>query len=226
MYRFMLNNSLAATSALIKDERIYAADGKECNVHGFDSCGNFLNRICVTRAYSRLRYNESDRNFTALGCGCDNRIYFTDEAFNEQGYVRLSTDGLRFKNIGAMTDVSTVNDSEGHIFVAAFEKAAYLFDRDGSPLREICRADECETITDLIAFGEEKYAIGTSNGCFSAITVSDGTQKQSIIVDSRLTLRMLFAKEGNVFGLFGHGYIYNRILQIYSNGTVIGRLEF
>ena len=226
MYRFMLNNSLAATSALIRNDHIYAADGKECNIHVFDLCGNFLNRECVTRAYSRLRYNESDCIFTALGCGCGNRIYYIDTSFNELGYTQLSTDCLQLRAVGALTDVSTANTSDGNFIVAAFERAVYLFGSDGKPIREICRADGCETITDFIVFGEEKYAIGTRSNRVSVVTVSDNGEKQIIIVDSRLSLRMLFASGLNVFGLFGHGYIYNRILPIYSNGSILRRLDF
>ena len=226
MYRFMLNNSLAATSALIRNDHIYAADGKECNVHVFDLCGNYSSKICVTRAYDRLRFNEGDCGYTALGCGCGNRVYYTDANLNELGYTQLSTECLRFGTIGALTDISAANLSEGRSIVAAFEKAVYLFDTDGNPIREICRADGCETITDFIIFGEEKYAIGTRSNGASVVTVSDNGQKQSIIVDGKLSLRMLFASGTNVFGLFGHSYIYNRILPIYSNGSTLRRLDF
>ncbi len=226
MYRFMLNNSLAATSALIRNDHIYAADGKECNIRVFDLCGNFSSRICVTRAYSRLRYNEGECNFTALGCGCGNRIYYIDTSFNELGYTQLSTDCLQLRAVGALTDISTANMADGNFIVAAFERAVYLFGYDGKQIREICRADGCETITDFLVFGAEKYVIGTRSNDVSVITVSDNGEKQSVIVDSRLSLRLLFASGSNVFGLFGHGYIYNRILPIYSNGSILRRQDF
>jgi hypothetical protein len=216
----MLNNSLAATSALIKDENIYAADGKECNVHVFDLCGNYSHQICTARAYTRLRYVEENNVFTALECDCSNRIYCIDENFNELGYTRINTGCNHYCNFGALTDVSSIVLSDGQFFVTAFERAAFLFDSNGNMASQLCRADNGETITDFISFGDERFAFATRKSNFTVVTVSDNGETQSAVVDSKLSLRMLFSMDGSVYGLFGYSYIYNRIVPIYTNGRL------
>jgi hypothetical protein len=217
---FMLNNSLAATSALIRDGIIYAADGKECNIHIFDLCGNRTHGIRTARAYSRLRYNEDANAFTALGCDCSNRVYCIDENFNELGYTQLNTDCNHSCKFGALTDVSSALLSNGRFYVAAFEGGAFLFDPNGSIASQLCRAERNEVLTDFIAFGEERYAFASRRSGFTSVTVSDVGQTQSAIVDGKLSLRMLFAVGGTVYGLFGYSYIYNRIAPIYTNGIL------
>ncbi len=219
--RFMLNNSLAAVSALRKDGNILATDGKECHVHVFDINGNFSNHLCTARAYHRLRYSEDVGVFTALGCDCSPRVYCADENFNELGYTLLDTaedDGC--KTIGTLVDVSVTTVGNEHFFVGAFEKNVFLFDIGGNRLYKLCRAENCERITDFISFGSERYAMSTQKGSVRSITVSDAGQTQSAILDSKLTLRMLFEENGNVYGLFGYSYIYNRIVRIYTDGRL------
>lgn len=119
-----------------------------------------------------------------------------------------------------MTDASSVSADGQRFFIAAFERAAFLFDSGGTPIRQLCKAECHETITDFISFGEERFAFGTRNGKFTVITVSDNGKTQSAVLDSNLSLRMLFAVDGCVYGLFGYAYIYNRICPIYTNGSL------
>lgn len=217
--RFMLDNSLAATSALIKDGNIYAADGKECNAHIFDLCGNFSHRIGTARAYARLRFDGDSNVFSALSCGCDGRIYCIDERFNEIGFTRISALSGRSCESSAMTDASAVTLDGERFFTVSYEKAAFLYDSHGGPIRQLCKADNDEIITDFIMFGEERFAFGTQKCGFTLITVSDNGKVFTSMLDRGLTLRMLFSKEDTVYGLFGYSYIYNRICPIYTDGV-------
>ena len=220
MQRFMLDNSLAATSALIKDGNIYAADGKECNAHIFDTCGNYSRRIPTARAYDRFRYSENGNFFTALGCGCDERIYCLDERLTEIGFTELRYGCNRFFNYGAMTDVSSLSIGSERYFVAAFERGSFLFDPSGNPIRQLCKTETGETLTDFIAFGEENFAFATRKCGFTVITVSEKGDDQSALLDGKLSLRMLFSRGDCIYGLFGYSYIYNRIALIYTDGVL------
>ena len=219
MHSFMLNNSLAATSTLFKNESIFAADGKECNVKELDGCGDYLQSHCTARAYSRLRYNEEATVFTAMGCGCSNRVYCIDECFNELGYTQINNPERRACD-NMMTDVSLTFSEGERFFVASFEKSAFLFDACGNPLQKVCQADNNESIIGFIPLGVEKYAFAVRKNGLTVITVADRCRSQSVTVDNSASLRMLFKSGNTVFGLFGYSYIYNRIVPIYTNGIL------
>lgn len=219
--RFMLDNSLAAVSAVRKDGFIFATDGKECVIHRFDLDGNFIGRTCVTRAYRRLRYFEPKGILTALGCNGEPTVYFTDARFNELGYIRLDTsESDSCKSLGCIVD-ATATVIAGECFIAgAFENAAYLFDASGKRLYMLCQADGCEEITDFIPFSGNSFAMSTKRGNLRSVTVNDSGVSQSDLLGCSPTLRMLFEENGEIYGLFGHSYIYNRISRIYSDGRI------
>ncbi len=88
---FILNNSLAAVSALRKENRILATDGNGCNVHIFESDGRFCGCQATARPYRKLRYDTQSNSFTALGCCNRANLYLIDENLNECEYIELDS---------------------------------------------------------------------------------------------------------------------------------------
>ncbi len=229
---FVLNNSLAAVSAINKDDRIIATDGFNCNIHFFDRGGNSCGSGSTLRPYRRLRYDDQSDSYTALGCCNQTVIYCIDNNLNENGYITLSTadencncecncqSGCGVADCSELTDASIARIGGELFIIGAFTKSAYLFDTNGRRLTKLCTADRDETLTDFISFGEEKYAMSTVNNGLRTIAVSENGVTQNGILNRNLSLRMLFEKDQTIYGLFGQSYIYNRIIPIYSNGIL------
>ncbi len=216
---FTLNNSLAAISAYMSEDNIFATDGIECYIHRIG--GNCCNeRIRTQRTYRRLRNNDSE-TLTALGCCSDTRLYFLSDCFEETGYVSLDTSTSRCGSglLGPLSDASITTIGNERFIVGAFEKTAYLFDMNGKRLTRLCSAEKNEIITDFISLGNDIFALGTSNGNLRTVTVVDSGKEYSGIVNKNYVLRMIFSYGSDIYGLFGRNYIYNRIIKIYSDGA-------
>lgn len=226
IYRsFVLTNSLAAVSAITTDNHTYATDGTESNIYKFDADGVFINSAETVRPYRRLRQNNCCT--TALGCNCASaRLYLLSDRFNEYDYIELDTSGCECgcscgcDDFGELTDASLTTIGTQLYIVGAFRKSAYLFDTSGKRLTQICNAEPDEIITDFIALGNEVFAMSTLCGSTRTVTVIDNGKESSAILERGHTLRMLFSQNGDIFGLFGKGYIYNRIIKIYSDGAL------
>lgn len=226
---FIMPNSLAAIAAVRLPDSIVASDGIGCRLHVFAQNGEFQRHINTLRPYSRLRKSAESEGYTALGCCGAARIYTLDENFIETGYTELETAcenacgcncGGCCGNTCELTDAAETVIGNESFFIGAFRKSAYLFTPDGRRLTKLCSADRCETLTDFITFGTERYAMSTINGNTRTVTVSDGGITQSALLDRGYTLRMLIAEGGTVYGLFGRSYIYNRIIPIYCDGRL------
>jgi len=228
--RFVLNNSLAAISAINKENRILATDSFNCSVHVFDSCGNFCGCESTLRPYRRLRYDCASDSFTALSCCNQPYVYCIDNHLNENGYITLASgeNGCNCEtncaneanDCNELTDASLTRIGGELFIIGVFRKGAYLFDINGKRLTKLCTADKNEVLTDFIAFGEEKYAMSTINNGVRTISVSENGITRSGILHKHFSLRMLFEDNGIIYGLFGQKYIYNQIMPIYENGIL------
>lgn len=226
---FILNNCLTAVSAATQNGNILATDGIECKIHIFDGCGHFCGCEKTERPYRRLRYDTQSNSFSAL-CGCNRAaLYCIDCGFNENGVIELDTSdehrcscrcGCDCDDFSEPTDASITRIGGEPFFIGAFSKSAHLFDSNGRRLTRLCKADRDELLTDFIAFGEEKYAMSTLKNGIRTISVSENGVTKSAVLNRALSLKMLFAENGIVYGLFGKKYIYNRIMPIYADGTL------
>lgn len=224
---FILNNSLAAVSALPLDDSTLATDGFNCHIHIFELDGSFREKAETQRAYRRLRSDLRTNQLTALGCCNENRLYFIDENYNECGFIELDTScdfGCRCDcgcdDLSEVTDASLTTIGEERFIVGAFRRSAYLFDMNGRRLTKLCETDDDEILTDFVHAGNDLFALSTLNNRTRTITVSDNGCIQSAILSRTHTLRMLIAMDDGIYGLFGQNYIYNRIIKIYSDGTL------
>ena len=253
---FVLDNGLAAVSAITREDRVLATDGFNRHFHFFDRFGNSCGKESSQRPYRKLRYDVQSDTYTALGCCSRADIFCIDSNLNENGYVSLSTAqnnsdcqnnvNCNFRNntsnscngncncncgCNCLSNSENTNCSEladasiarigGECFlVGTFAKNAYLFDINGKNPTKLCTADRDERLTDFIVFGEEKYAMSTIKNGLRTIAVSENGITQNGILNRNLSLRMLFANDQTVYGLFGQNYIYNRIIPIYSNGIL------
>lgn len=223
---FILNNSLAAVSAVMKDGRIHATDGFENIIHRFDGDGTFIEHIDVLRPYRRLRNDSESPCFTALGCSCSSgRLYFLNSNFTETGYTDIDTScpqgcgcSKGCDDLSEVTDASLTFIGEERFIVAAFRKSAYLFDMNGRRLTRLCSAEADEILTDFISAGNGVFAMSTLRNSTRTVTVSDNGKIFTGILDPSYSLRMIFYFNGDIYGLFGRGYIYNYICRIYSDG--------
>lgn len=166
-------------------------------------------------------------SFTALGCCNRAAVYCIRNDLNENGYVLLNTDdgcicnlrcGCTGDDFSELTDASITRIGNETFFIGAFPKSAYLFEASGKRLTRLCLADNDEILTDFISFGEEKYAMSTIRDGLRTVSISENGITRSGILNKRLSLRMLFAENEVVYGLFGQSYIYNRIIPIYRDG--------
>ena len=226
---FILNNNMTTESAATRDQRIFATDGLSKQIQVFDSCGHFAEEITTVRTYRKLRYVDQSAVYTAISCCNRPIIYCTDLSFNENGSVLLDTTEQTACNDGCvqivdcyseLVDASVAYVGETAFFIGVFSKGAYLFDSDGKRLTRLCKTDKNESLLDFISFGNEKYAMCTLKNGIRTITISENKSTQSAILSSDISFKMLIADNEVVYGLFSQGYIYNRIIPIYSNGVL------
>lgn len=222
---FILPNSLAAVSATAASCETLATDGTESVIHRFTPDGAFCETINTVRPYRRLR--QGNGCYTALGCNCASAgLYLLSSRFDEQDYISLDVGGCNCNcncgcdDFGELTDASITYIGDKLFIVGAFRKSAYLFDTSGKRLTKICTAESDEILTDFISLGNNVFAMGTLCGNTRTVTVIDNGKELSATLERGYTLRMLFSENGNIFGLFGKNYIYNRIIKIYSDGVL------
>lgn len=212
----MLNNSLAAVSAIPLSETTLATDGTERKIYVFKRNGTPGDSVDTVRPYRRLRCNESNGNLTALACCNERRIYFIGPEYRELGYAELELeDGCE------LSDASVTVLGGKTMIIGATRSSAYLFDINGKILEPICEADRYEAITDFIHPRNDLYAMASECDGLRTVTVYDGDDRFSAILSRGISLRMLIYKDPMIFGLFGFGYIYNRIIPIYSDGRLV-----
>lgn len=222
---FILNNSHAAISAILDLSETLATDGFECEIYRINQQGDIIQCMQTFRPYRRLRYNNGGQT-TALGCCSSNpNIYFLTDNFRENHYVTLNIACSGNCNCGCnttweLTDASLTTIGNDTYIIGAFRKNAFLFDLEGKRLTRLCSADKNEILTDFVSLTNGNYAMGTLCGSTQTITVSDGENIQSCVLSKNYVLRMLIPKGDELFGLFGQGYIYNKIIKIYSNGIL------
>lgn len=213
---FMLNNSLAAVSAVPLSETTLATDGIDSKIHIFNRNGTQNDCTETVRPYRRLRRNESNGNLTALSCCNERRIYFINPEYRELGYSELELNGEC-----ELSDASITVIGNEPFIVGATRSNAYLFDINGKMLEPLCEADRSEAITDFIRPRNNLYALATESNGSKIVTVYDGDNRFSAILSRGISLRMLIYKEPVILGLFGFGYIYNRIIPIYADGKLV-----
>lgn len=226
IYRsFTLNNSHAAISATVDSLETLATDGFECQIYRLNTDGDTIQCHQTFRPYRRLR-TYGGCLITALGC-CEGNlnVYFLTENFRENDYITLNSScgsncNWGCSNWGELTDASLTQIGNDTYIIGVFRKNAFLFDLDGKRLTRLCTADNNEILTDFVSLTNGSYAMGTLCGNHQTITVSDGNNIQSCALSRTHVLRMLIPQGDELFGLFGRGYIYNRIIKIYSNGIL------
>ncbi len=219
---FILENCLAAVSAVPLEDSIAATDGFHSKIHLFDHNGAQTGCADTLRPYRRLR-SDGCSGYTAQGCCNSSRIYFLDENFRETDFLDLNTRrgcscGGSFES--EMTDSMAVCIGSERFAVGAFRNNAYLFDLNGKRLTRLCETAEGEILTDFVYTGDGIFAMGTLNRNTTTISVSDNGTTVRGILQSCYTLRMLIPIQNEIYGLFGKGYILNRIIKIYSNGVL------
>ncbi len=224
--RFILDNSLAAISAVPLSDSTVATDGLTSCIRRFSVGCQAFESIQTLRPFLRLRENIVDSGYTAVS-GCNARVYFLDDDFCETGFVDLDVTGCGCScrcesEFSELTDVSVACIGSESFIVASFKKSAYLFDRSGRRLTRLCETERCERLTDFIHPDSELFAMSVVTECARTVTVSDGGNIQTAILDSAYSLRQLIAMENReIWGLFGLGYIYNQIIPIYQNGVLL-----
>jgi hypothetical protein len=221
---FVLNNSLAAVSAIISEGTVIASDGINCLLHFFDIGGDFQKVENTIRAYRRLRKNQDGDFFTAIG-NCETpRVYFLDCNLNEFCLTELETENrcdCRNYDPDVLFDVSVTKIGNENFIIGAFSKAAFLFDMNGKRLQKLCEADRNEILTDFVSLGQDVFAMSTLKGTTRTVTVSNNGNVISSILTNSYNLRMLLPDENKeLFALFGKNYIYNKIIKIYSQNVL------
>lgn len=219
---FIMGNCLAAISAVPMENSIAATDGFHSEIHLFDHNGVQAGCVNTLRPYRRLRSNGCS-GYTAQGRCNSSRIYFLDENFRETDFLDLNTKRGCSCSGGyesEMTDSMTVCIGSERFIVGAFRKNAYLFDLRGKRLTRLCEATDGEILTDFVYTGDGVFAMGALNGSTTTISVSDNGATTRGILQNCYTLRMLIPIQNEIYGLFGKGYILNRIEKIYSNGVL------
>ncbi|MBQ3229556.1 MAG: hypothetical protein IJB49_00915 [Clostridia bacterium] len=213
---FMLGNSLAAVSAVALNEATLATDGNDSKIHIFKRNGAPNGFIETARAYRRLRCLESNGGLTALSCRCERRLYFIGSEYRELGYTELEL-GCESE----LSDASVASIEGVQYIVGATRSNAFLFDMNGKRLELICKADRNEAITDFIRPKPELFALASEKNGVKTVSVYENGVYSSAIVPREISLRMLIYKDDIIYGLFGFGYIYNRIIPIHSESRLI-----
>lgn len=221
---FILNNRLTAVSAAINDENIFATDGINNAVYIYDFHGGFIDEIPTIRNYRMLRSNDFCGGFTALDVNCNcNRLYFLSDDFTESGYIELDTS---FGNTNpcpcmggrSITDASLTQIGSEYFIIGVFQRNAYLFDASGKRLTRLCTVNEDELLSGYISSDGEGKALWVEKYGKSIVTISKNDISHNAFVGNNCNLRMLFERKGNIYGLFGQSYIYNRIVKLYGDG--------
>ncbi|MBR4278797.1 MAG: hypothetical protein IKT34_01350 [Clostridia bacterium] len=208
---FTLDNRLCAVSAFMRDGIVYATDGITNCLYIVNSC-SCIEQQPLFRCYRALRFNEDMQILTALAGR--NRISLLSGDFCE--YASLSLPD----NCECLTDASVCSIGGTDYILAAFTHSAALFDMSGREVFEICETDCDESIQGFICFGENRYAMASSQNGRQLLTVSDRENRQSAVIDKGLILRSIFEYNGVIYGLFGRNYIYNSVYPIYSCGNL------
>ncbi len=208
---FTLDNRLCAVAAFMRDGIIYATDGITNCLYIVNSCSCIDSRPLL-RCYRALRFNEDMQLHTALSG--TNRVSLLSEEFCEYASLSLSND------CECLADASLCNMGGTAYILAAFPHNAALFDMSGREVFRICETDCDETIQSLICFGENRYAMASTQNGRQLLTVSDRESRYSAVIDKGLVLRSLFEYNGVIYGLFGRNYIYNTVYPIYSCGNL------
>ena len=219
---FILHNRLCADSAISKDENILSVDGVNCHFYQFDECGSYITCLPTTRAYRKLRYYPQSDSYTALSC-CNRTVYCIDGCLNENTAITLDRAGectCACSNPMALTDASITRIGNEAFFVGVYTYGAYLYDMNGTLLTQLCRPDKDEILTDFIYYGNEKYAMISVKNDLTIVTISENRIIRSGIVKPNLSIRMLFENDGDIYGLFGMNYLYNRMIPIYSDNEL------
>ncbi len=131
--------------------------------------------------------------------------------------------GLGSEPFSELTDASLTQIGNETYIVGVFPKGAYLFDLNGNLAEQLCKTDGSEILTDFIHLQNGIFAMSTICGNLRTVTVYNNGNTQSSILDRCHSLRMLIAHNGEIYGLFGQNYIYNRIMKIYSGGFNLPR---
>lgn len=216
---FVLKNNLAAVSSVMTDDSTFLTDGFNCNIYKFCPDGCYHEYISTVHPYRRLRKNGCGDGYTAA-VSCNARIYYINSCFCEEGYTELST--ARNNSCGCndfceLTDVSAISIGNENFIVGAFRTSAYLFDVSGKRLTRLCSTENGEILTDFVYSGDGLFAFATLSGSRREITISDNGITTTATLGKNHTLRQLFIENGEIYGLFGQSYIYNRIFKIYQD---------
>lgn len=168
---------------------------------------------------------ENGGGYTALQCCNNPTVYFLNENFSETDFIRLdissnSCCGNANGGFSEITDASVASIGSEKFIVGAFRTKAYLFDMNGKKLTRLCQTDEDELLTDFIYNGEGVFAMSTLQNKTRTVTVSDNGITKSSVLEKGHTLRMLMFVNNDIYGLFGKGYLHNRIIRIYSDGCL------
>lgn len=220
---FILPDCLAAVSSVMTENHVLATDGATCNIYEFSNNGCFDECHKTIHPYRRFRKNQSCEGYTAAVSCSPARIYYIANNFIEQGYTELSTshrNSCGCSDFCELTDVSAITIGNEKFIVGAFQTAAYLFDSNGKRLTRLCSTERNEILTDFVYSGEGLFAYATATETNREISVSDNGTVQTALLGKNNNLRMIFIQNGQIFGLFGQNYIYNRIYKIYSNGKL------
>lgn len=223
IYRnFTLNNSLAAISAIPYENHTLATDGANCFIHKIDTEGSYLCGYNTLRPLRRIRLTDNQCFVTALGCCGDRRLYFLDENLLEKGFVELETPRIYrcSRQLSEITDASVITIGSQKFIAASFTKGAYLFDMKGNLLEKLCETEGDEILTDFVYLDNDTFAMVTLCENKQILTVSNGIESQNHVIDRNYVLRMLIPRNGEIYGLFGQNYIYNRIIKIFSENIL------
>ena len=216
-YGFVLDNSLAAVSAVITPEGVIAADGVESKVYAVAPDGSTSARQ-VLRPYRRMRRDigGDGTRYTALG-DCRKRIYLLDGDLRETGFFEPGGRDLYFK--GEAVDAGTVAGSGGKYYVA-FDSKAMTVTSDGKSGQTLYVPPYGARLTDVCAVTESFFAASYVSDGMRFVAVRERGREICGLFPRGLSLRMIFAHDDGIYALYGSGYVYNRIAKIYSSGEL------
>ena len=231
---FILDNSLAAVSAIPYTDYTLATDGSTCVIHKIAPDGTNLHCHPTLRPLRRIRSVDSDCLITALGCCNNPNLYILNHHLAEQDSIEIrlpyrsynadcTTYGFcnHEEGIAEMTDASIVTIGSQRYIAVAYTKGAYLYDLNGICLAQLCKTDCNEILTDFICLPDGAFAMVTLCGNTQTFSICRNDTMQSAVLSHSRRLRMLIEENGEIYGLFGKNYIYNQIIKIFSDSILV-----
>lgn len=222
IFKFTLENCLAATSAVKSAGDYYAADGIEPLV--FRPAGD--PSVCrppecpikTCRPYSALRADpQAVFGRYSAAVPRTGTVYSLDGCFRETGAAQLyAPEG----ESGVLADANIYYSSGEPLICGAYARGAYSYSRTGGAAAEkLYTPPDDGDIKSFLYLGNGNYAAVISRNGLNFIAVREGAL-QTDEVPARFVPRFVFAGDDGLYCLFGEGYIYNSVARVFYGGKL------